>query len=69
MRDEWLCGYAAACRTALALYVDDRLVAGLLDGAGLTSVAALRVAGVDDGDIDRLRPVIAELQRRKRHGP
>lgn len=65
-RDEWLCGFATACRTALALYIDSRLVADLLDSAGLTSVAELRKAGVDDGDVQRLKPVLAELRKRTR---
>ena len=59
-------GFVTACATTLRNHGCDTIVADTLVCCGPVSVDQYRRLGVDEYDIDILRPVIKEIQRKKR---
>jgi hypothetical protein len=68
MEDKFTQGFVAACAVTLRNHGCDTEVRETLVclGPAAGSVSMLRKLGVDDYDIDILRPIIREIQVRKR---
>ncbi len=59
------CGYMAALATVLNGHRDSKMVEDAL-GHNLLSVAQMRKIGVDEYDIRLLRPIVREINRKKK---
>jgi hypothetical protein len=58
-------GIAVACSTLLGTWGDEVPVEEILTGAGLDTRAKMKRLGVEDYDLDVLKPVFKTLRRRR----
>lgn len=59
-------GIAVACSTMVGTWGEEVAVEEILSGAGLDTRAKMKALGVDDYDLDILKPVFATLRGRAR---
>jgi hypothetical protein len=59
-------GIAVACSTMFGTWGEEVAVEEILSGAGLDTRAKMKALGVDDYDIDILKPVFKTLRDRRR---
>lgn len=64
--DRWLCGYACAIAVIVRTRGESSETEEALAAAGLTSVSAAQDAGVDESDLEVLRPTLRALWRKRR---
>jgi hypothetical protein len=65
-RDEFACGMAVAAGIIMQGWGDDVLAEEILSNAGLTTVRAMREAGVETYDIKLCAPVLHIFRERER---
>lgn len=70
-QDEWhkrgfASGIAVACSTMVGTWGEEVAVEEILSGAGLNTRAKMKRLGVDDYDMDILKPVFKTLRDRRR---
>jgi len=58
------CGIAVACATMVDVWGEQVAVEEILAGAGLTTRAKMKALGVDNYDLDRLKPIFTIFSRR-----
>lgn len=59
-------GIAVACSTMVDVWGEEVAVEEILKGAGLDTRAKMKRLGVDDCDLDILKPIFKTLRERKR---
>lgn len=57
-------GIAVACSTMVGTWGEEVAAEEIMSGARLETRAKMKALGVDDYDLDQLKPVFATLQRR-----
>lgn len=58
-------GYACACAVLMRLHRESTLVEHMLK-ENFMSIRQMRSAGVDEYDIDLLKPVVKEIERKRK---
>lgn len=69
-QDDWhkrgfATGIAVACSTMVNIWGEEVAAEEILSGAGLTTRAKMKALGVDDYDLDILRPVFKTIRARR----
>ena len=59
-------GYICCAATFLGAHGEDSYVEEMIKALGVTFIAECRKSGVDDQDIETLRPIFKEIQRKAR---
>lgn len=72
--DEWhrrgfATGIAVACSTMFGVWGEEVAVEEILSGAKLTTRAKMKALGVDDYDLDILKPIFKTLREHRRSHP
>lgn len=63
--DRFVCGYVAACADMLSMHHNDTEVRDCLENI-FKSTKDLKEKGVDDYDIELLKPIIKEILRKRK---
>jgi len=62
-------GIAVACSTLVGIWGDEVPAVEILGGAGLTTRAKMKALGVDQSDLDILRPVFKKFRGKRLRFP
>ncbi len=64
-RNDFLIGYACACADIMRSHGEDTIAADVFRGCFMT-VSQMRKVGVDESDIDALKPIVKEILRKRK---